>query len=84
MRTAGRNRQLSIDQPELLLMDEPLASPDDKRKSEVLPFIVRLPREFGARILYVTRSLPEIQVHADRVVLVENGSGAVLENPEPS
>lgn len=68
--------------PELLLMDEPLASLDDKRKNEVLPFIARLPKEFGVPILYVTHSVPEIQVLADQIVLVENGSGELLENTE--
>ncbi len=63
-------------------MDEPLASLDDKRKNEMLPFIARLPKEFGVPILYVTHSVPEIQVVADQIVLVENGSGALLENPE--
>ena len=63
-------------------MDEPLASLDDKRKSEVLPFIARLPKEFGVPILYVTHIFPEIQVLADQVALVENGSRALLENPK--
>ena len=65
-------------------MDKPLASLDDKRKNEVLPFIARLPKEFGVPILYVTHSVPEIQVVADQIVLVENGSGALLEIRKPS
>ncbi len=38
--------------------------------------------EFLHPILYVTHSVPEIQVLADQIVLVENGSGELLENPE--
>ena len=38
--------------PDLLLMDEPLASLDNARKSEVLPFIARLPAEFNIPILF--------------------------------
>jgi molybdate transport system ATP-binding protein len=59
--------------PNLLLMDEPLASLDTARKGEVLPFIARLPREFSIPILYVSHSLDEILNLADRVVLIESG-----------
>jgi molybdate transport system ATP-binding protein len=59
--------------PELLLMDEPLASLDGPRKSEVLPFIRRLSREFRVPIIYVTHALEEILNIADHLVVLENG-----------
>jgi len=59
--------------PALLLMDEPLASLDGNRKNEVLPFIMRLSREFSIPILYVTHALDEIINLANRMVLLENG-----------
>ena len=59
--------------PNLLLMDEPLASLDSARKEEVLPFIARLPRELSIPILYVTHSLDEILNLADTVALLESG-----------
>jgi len=62
--------------PSVLLMDEPLASLDSERKSEVLPFIARLPRELSVPIVYVSHSLDEIINLADMVVLVDSGKVA--------
>jgi molybdate transport system ATP-binding protein len=59
--------------PSLLLMDEPLASLDDPRKAEVLPFIARLTREFSIPILYVSHAWDEIVTLADALILVDKG-----------
>ena len=59
--------------PALLLMDEPLASLDANRKSEVLPFIMAMSREFAIPILYVTHAMDEILHLASRMVLLESG-----------
>lgn len=59
--------------PALLLMDEPLASLDAARKSEVLPFIMRLSSEFAIPILYVSHALDEIVDLATHLVMLENG-----------
>ena len=59
--------------PRLLLMDEPLASLDQPRKDEVLPFIERLRDEFAIPIVYVSHSMPEIVRLADSLVLVSDG-----------
>jgi molybdate transport system ATP-binding protein len=58
--------------PALLLMDEPLASLDDPRKLEVLPYIERL-REVEVPILYVSHSLEEVARIADHLVLMKGG-----------
>jgi len=57
----------------LLLMDEPLASLDGPRKSELLPFIARLPQEFSIPILYVTHAVDEIVRLADTMAVVDEG-----------
>ena len=62
--------------PAMLLMDEPLASLDASRKAEVLPFIMRLSREFSIPILYVSHSLDEILNLADRLVIMDAGTVA--------
>jgi molybdate transport system ATP-binding protein len=62
--------------PAMLLMDEPLASLDASRKAEVLPFIMRLSREFAIPILYVSHALDEILNLADRLVIMDSGTVA--------
>jgi molybdate transport system ATP-binding protein len=59
--------------PRLLLMDEPLASLDQPRKDEVLPFIERLRDELKIPIVYVSHSMPEIVRLADTMVLMSDG-----------
>lgn len=59
--------------PRLLLMDEPLASLDDTRKSEILPYLERLRDETQLPILYVSHALPEVARLADTLVLIDAG-----------
>ena len=54
-------------------MDEPLASLDQARKTEVLPFIARLTHEFSIPILYVSHSLNEVLNLADTVAVLNAG-----------
>ena len=60
--------------PAMLLMDEPLASLDASRKAEVMPFIMRLSREYDIPTLYVSHSLDEILNLADHLVIMEAGT----------
>ncbi|MDL2307109.1 molybdenum ABC transporter ATP-binding protein [Desulfovibrio sp. OttesenSCG-928-C06] len=59
--------------PRALLMDEPLASLDEARKSELLPFIARISREFCIPILYVSHAMDEIRKLTDHVVYLHAG-----------
>jgi molybdate transport system ATP-binding protein len=59
--------------PYLLLMDEPLASLDEARKQEVLPFIRRLSTQFSIPVLYVSHSIEEIMRIADKILVITNG-----------
>lgn len=59
--------------PRLLLMDEPLAALDSKRKSEILPYLERLHDELEIPVLYVSHSQDEVARLADHIVLLENG-----------
>ncbi|MGB3133166.1 MAG: molybdenum ABC transporter ATP-binding protein [Candidatus Macondimonas sp.] len=75
--------------PRLLLMDEPLAALDRKRKAELLPYIRQLPAHFCIPILYVSHAVEEVAQLAGDVLILANGSvvarGAVqivLEQPE--
>jgi len=59
--------------PQILLLDEPLASIDQQRKEEILPFIRRLRDEFDLPIVYVTHAPDEIAKIAERTIRIENG-----------
>lgn len=59
--------------PQVLLMDEPLAALDLKRKQEILPFLTRLQGELAIPILYVTHSPQEVTQLADYLVVLEAG-----------
>ena len=59
--------------PRLLLMDEPLAALDLKRKSEILPYLERLHDELDIPILYVSHAPEEVARLADHLVLMDSG-----------
>ncbi|MBD2840214.1 molybdenum ABC transporter ATP-binding protein [Pseudomonas sp. JM0905a] len=59
--------------PRLLLMDEPLAALDLKRKGEILPYLERLHDELDIPVLYVSHSPDEVARLADHLVLLDNG-----------
>lgn len=60
-------------QPQLLLLDEPLASLDFSRKQEVLGYLERLRSEIKIPVIYVTHSTEELVRLADYVVVLEQG-----------
>src|SRR5258705_11371031 len=57
----------------LLLRDEPLASLDEARRAEILPYIERLRDEAGVPILYVSHSVAEVARLATTVVILTEG-----------
>ncbi|MTH98870.1 molybdenum ABC transporter ATP-binding protein [Roseibium sp. RKSG952] len=59
--------------PRLLLMDEPLASLDHARKSEILPYLDRLGAEAGTPILYISHALEEVARLSQTLVIVSDG-----------
>ena len=67
--------------PQLLLMDEPLASLDIARRLEILPLIERLRDEFKIPIVYVSHDIEEVSRLASRVVVLERGQVAAIGDP---
>lgn len=60
-------------QPDILLMDEPLAALDSQRKQEILPYLTRLHRKLDIPIIYVTHSRQEVSELADHLVILNHG-----------
>lgn len=60
-------------QPKLLLLDEPLASLDYRKKREIMPWLEHLHQELEIPVLYVTHSISELKRLADHVVLLQDG-----------
>ena len=71
-----------LSNPDMLLMDEPLASLDLPRKKEVMPFLEKMAQEIDIPILYVTHSLSEILRLADYIILMEQGGVVTSGNLE--
>lgn len=65
-------RALAVD-PRLLLMDEPLAALDLKRKQEILPYLDKLQATLEMPVLYVTHSPDEVVRLAHHLVVMEAG-----------
>jgi molybdate transport system ATP-binding protein len=60
--------------PRLLLMDEPLAALDARRKEEILPYLERLRDQAGVPIVYVSHTVSEVTRLANTVVLISDGT----------
>jgi molybdate transport system ATP-binding protein len=78
--SGGEKQRVSIcrsilSKPDLLLMDEPLASLDWQSKAEILPYIQGLSREWQLPILYVSHDLDEVMQLADNIVFMDKQDG---------
>ena len=65
-------RALAVN-PCLLLMDEPLAALDQKRKDEFMPYLETLHAELDIPVIYVSHSSMEVSRLADHLVLMDAG-----------
>lgn len=72
-----------LSSPQLLLMDEPLASLDKAAKQEILGHLEALHQQLTIPILYVSHDLEEVSRLADQLLLLKQGrliaQGALLE-----
>ncbi len=80
-----------LNQPKILLMDEPFGALDPLTRAEMQTMLRDLLREGGITTLIVTHDLPEALFLADRVVLMEAGevvgnvaSREVMKSAEPA
>ncbi|HET8706987.1 MAG TPA: molybdenum ABC transporter ATP-binding protein [Pseudomonadales bacterium] len=62
-----------LTEPKLLLFDEPLTALDQKRKTEILPYLERLHEELDMPMIYVSHAAEEVAQLADHLVLLNEG-----------
>ncbi len=70
-----------LSRPRLLVMDEPLASLDEGRKAEILPYIERLRDEALVPIVYVSHGIAEVTRLATTMVVLSEGRVAACGPP---
>jgi zinc/manganese transport system ATP-binding protein len=80
--SGGERQRVAIAQavagrPELLLLDEPLASLDLGAASEIVELVARLARERGMTVLLVSHDLNPLAHAMDRVLYLAGGRAAV-------
>ena len=69
-------------QPRLLLLDEPLGSLDEERKTEILPYLIRLRDEAGVPMVYVSHDPNELRQLAAQIVILRRGRVAAFGGTE--
>jgi molybdate transport system ATP-binding protein len=69
-----------LSQPRLLLLDEPMASLDEKRKQELMPFLERLRDEAGVPFVYVSHVESEVRRLAKTVIHFADGKATNVDH----
>lgn len=72
--------QAIIHDPELLILDEPANGLDPKGMKDMREIIVRLNREFGKTIFISSHILKDIELMANRMLIIDHGAKVVEGN----
>jgi molybdate transport system ATP-binding protein len=59
--------------PQLLLLDEPLAALDERLKQQILPYLLRINRDFKIPMVYVTHAQSEVDYLTQTVLTMAEG-----------
>lgn len=62
-----------LSSPRLLMLDEPLASLDERLKSQILPFLKLVAAEVNIPMIYISHSKAEIAQITDNIVHIKQG-----------
>ncbi|KQO65059.1 ABC transporter ATP-binding protein [Curtobacterium sp. Leaf261] len=78
----GVARGLAVD-PNILLMDEPFGAVDPLVRADLQDELIRLQRELGKTVVFVTHDIDEAFRLGDQVVILQKG-GAIAQQGTPS
>ena len=62
-----------VQQPEILLLDEPLSALDSKMRIKLQDYLQRVHRKYGLTTVLVSHDIPEVFKLSDYVYVIENG-----------
>jgi molybdate transport system ATP-binding protein len=62
-----------LSSPRLLMLDEPLASLDDRLKNQILPFLKLVSTEINIPMIYISHSKKEIMQITDNLIDIQHG-----------
>jgi molybdate transport system ATP-binding protein len=62
-----------LSNPRLLMLDEPLASLDNRLKDQILPFLSRMTQEVNIPMIYISHDKSEIAQITQNIIGIENG-----------
>lgn len=62
-----------LSSPRTLMLDEPLASLDERLKDQILPFLKLVALEINVPIIYISHSMDEVRQITKNVMHLENG-----------
>ncbi len=85
--SGGQKRRAAIAgvlvmKPGILVLDEPAAGLDPAGRDEILQFCARLRQEQGITVILVSHSMEDVAKFCDRVLVMHEGSVAMLGTPE--
>ena len=79
---SGGQQQRLVNEPEILLLDEPLGALDLKLRKEMQLELKRLQREMNITFIYVTHDQEEALTMSDTVVVMNGGKVQQIGTPE--
>ncbi len=62
-----------LSEPDLLILDEPLAALDYKSRQEIIPYIECIPEQLSIPVIYVSHDIKEVLRLAEYIVIIDLG-----------